>query len=189
MPSGPSSSNSSSSSSSDDEQPEVGRQPEQADASGQPQHRNHEEEIDPVPIDERVDGYARRAGPMDQRNVYMWTFSHTELPGRAKPEDFTRESFARAVLGAYENTGKSVNQWGCFSEVHALSRSAPERRQHFHMLAQTERACRWSDIARHLRSEHRIYAHVSTSSSRRSYWAAFSYLYAPSAKQTKEYLD
>ena len=40
-----------------------------------------------------------------------------------------------------------------------------------------------------MRSEHQIFAHASTSSSRRSYWAAFSYLYAPSARKPKEDLD
>ena len=174
-----SSSDSSSSAEDDSEQAENVGQANQADAP----------EIDPVPIDERTDGYARRAGPMDQRRVYLWCFPHTDLPGRAKPDDFTRESFALAVVEAYERTGKTVDQWGCFLEVHPLSRSLLEQRRHFHMLAQTERACRWSDVASYLRSVYRIYAHASTSSSRRSYWAAFTYLYAPSAKKPKEDLD
>jgi len=163
-------------------------QPDQPDAPGQPQQQNGEE-VDPTPAEDRVDGHARRAGSSDQRTVYMWTFPHIDLPGRAKPEDFTRQSFARTVLRAYESTGKSVNQWCCFLEEHPLSRSVLEHHKHFHMLVQTDTASRWSDIARYLRSEHQIYAHASTSSSRRSCWAAFAYLYAPSARKPKDDLD
>ena len=147
------------------------------------------DEVDPVPADDRVDGHARAAQVSDQRKVYLWTLSHTTLDGRQPPSAFTRQTFARAVLEAYRATGKSVVQWSCFMEVHPLSRSEKEQHAHFHFLVQADRACRWSEIAQHLRTQQRIYASASTSSSRKSYWAAFAYLFTPSVKKPKEALD
>ena len=56
------------------------------------------DEVDPVPIEDRVDGCMRGAASDDQRKVYMWTFSHTERPNRMRPNEFSRQSFARMML-------------------------------------------------------------------------------------------
>ena len=173
---------SSSSSSSSGTSPRAGAPP-----SAEPQPEP--DEVDPVPIEDRVDGTTRAAGPLDQRNVYLWTFSHTSLPNRKSPADFTRQGFARAVLDAYARAGKQVAQWSCFQEVHPLSRSEKEQRKHFHCLVQADRPCRWKEIAQVLRSEYNVYASASTSSSRQSYWFAFTYLFCPSSKKPKEDID
>ena len=190
-----SSSSGSSSSASDDEQPPSSpgsssstSDEEQPVAAGVPAEDNHDE-VDPIPLEERVDGSTRRAGPGDQRTVYMWSFPHTDREGRAKPGDFTRQTFALVVVEAYSNTGKIVVQWACFLEVHPTSRSELEQHAHFHFIAQTDRPCRWGEIAQYLRTHHRIYASASTSSGRRSYWTAFSYLFTPSLKKPKDDLD
>ena len=64
-----------------------------------------------------------------------------------------------------------------------------EKAEHYHMVVETQLRCRWGEIAQYLRQANNIYASVATSSSRRSYWTAFAYLYAPNAKKTKEDLD
>ena len=189
-----SSSSNSSSSSSDEEPPIAAEEPAVADepvaaAAAAPQQQQNDEEVDPVPLEEQVDGNTRRAGSGDQRTVYMWTFPHTAREGRAKPSDFTRHAFARVVLEAYSATGKNVTQWSCFMEAHPASSSELERHVHFHLIAQTDRPCRWAEIAQHLRREQQIYASASTLSARRSYWTAFSYLFSPSIKKPKDDLD
>ena len=136
----------------------------------------------------RCDVGFRKAGEQDQRTTYLWTFSHTELPGRKSPRDFTRESFASAVAQVYEAEGKSISQWACFREKHANSPSGQEQRQHFHLVVETDKACRWRQIASGLRSQG-IYASVSTVPVRNSYWLAFKYCYLPSAKKPKDDLD
>ena len=113
----------------------------------------------------RCDGGFRSAGKQDQRTTYLWTFSHTEKPGRKKPDDLSREAFAAAVVHAYEQTGKSVSQWACFREKHPSSVSAREQRHHFHMAVETERPCRWKQVADLLRRDG-IFASVSTLSVR-----------------------
>ena len=94
---------------------------------------------DPTPAEDRVDANSRAAAQGDQRTVYMWTFSHTELPGRKQPLEFDRETFASAVVAAYEHTGKIVTQWAVFLEVHPSSKSAREQKPHFHMVVETDR--------------------------------------------------
>ena len=148
-----------------------------------------DEAPDPTPATDRVDGHERSAATGDQRTVYLWTFSHTTIPGRPQPTGFTRLSFALAVISAYEQTGKVVLQWAVFMEVHPSSKSDREQRLHFHMIVETEHACRWVEMAKHLRNGHKIFASVATSSARKSYWAAFSYLFVPSAKKPKADLD
>ena len=147
------------------------------------------DEVDPVPIEDRVDGCMRGAASDDQRKVYMWIFSHTERPNRMRPNEFSRQSFARMMLDTYEAAGKQVTQWACFQEVHPLSKSAAEQSPHFHFVAQTDSQCRWREIARMLRERNKVFASASTSSSRASYWGAFAYLYCPSVKKPKEDLD
>ena len=115
----------------------------------------------------------------------MWTFSHTNRPGRAQPHSLTRQEFASAVVQAYEQTGKAVEQWAVFQEVHPLSRSTRENSQHYHMVVLTQERCRWSEVAEHLRRERQLFASASTSSSRSSYWSAFAYCYAPSGKKRR----
>ena len=146
-------------------------------------------EPDPVPAHDRADGNCRAAQHADQRSVYLWTFAHTTLAGRAKPEEFSRETFSQALLTAYSSTGKVVEQWSVFEEVHPSSKSERERRLHFHMLVETDKKHRWLEVAKRLRDDYAVYASVATSSSRNSYWSAFAYLYAPSAKKPKEDLD
>ena len=75
-----------------------------------------------------------------------------------------------------------------FKRVLALSKymCVQELTDHFHMVVETQNRCRWAEVARRLRSQHNIFASVSSSSSRNSYWSAFAYLYAPNAKKTKE---
>ena len=145
--------------------------------------------LDPTPAEDRVDGHARRAARDDQRTVYLWTFAFSSIFGRAKPEDFTRESFAQCMVRAYEETGKVIAQWALFLEVHPGSKSDQEQRLHFHMIVETESPCRWLEMARHLREGSKVFASVATSSSRKSYWTAFAYLFAPSARKSKEDLD
>lgn len=53
---------------------------------------------DETPPEDRVDTILRAASPVDQRTVYLWTFPHTEGQGRAAPADFTRKTFAAAVI-------------------------------------------------------------------------------------------
>ena len=144
---------------------------------------------DPTPTENCVDGNARQAKPADQRRVYMWTFSHTDKPGRARPSDYTREQFAVIVVEAYEANGKLVEQWSVFMERHPSSMSSREKELHFHMIAETEKPMRWLEVARYLRERHQVFASATTSSSRQSYWAAFAYLYSPSVKKQREDLD
>ena len=40
-----------------------------------------EEDLDPVPQVELIDGHSRVAAQTDQRTVYLWTFSHTDKEG------------------------------------------------------------------------------------------------------------
>ena len=144
---------------------------------------------DPTPIEDRVDGYARKAEHADQRKVYMWTFSHTGRPDRARPMDFDRRAFARVVLDAYQAGGKCVEQWAVFQETHPMSKSALEQTLHFHMVVQTSRPARWLEMANHMREHANVFASAASSSSRQSYWSAFSYLFAPTARKPKEDLD
>ena len=134
--------------------------------------------VDPTPVSDRIDGHSREAVKADQRTVYLWTFSHTDIVGMAKPEDFSRQAFAALLLSAYEVTGKVVTQWSVFLEIHPSSKSAREQRPHFHMIVETEKPCRWVEVANHMRESHKVFASAATSSSRKSYWAAFTYLYA-----------
>ena len=60
---------------------------------------------------------------------------------------------------------------------------------HYHMVVQTATACRWLEIAHHLRQASRVYASVSSVSARKSYWAALGYLYAPNGKKNAEDID
>ena len=76
--------------------------------------------------EDRVDTVLRTASRDDQRNVYLWTFPHTDGPGRATPGQYTRAQFAKLVVDAYELTGKTVGKWSVFLEVHPLSRSQQE---------------------------------------------------------------
>ena len=145
--------------------------------------------VDPSPHEDRVDAYFRYAAQADQRTVYLWTFSYTDLEGHAKPLDFTHASFAEAVLNCYELSSKVVIQWSVFREVHPSSKSEREQHTHYHMIVETERPARWAEMAKRLRDSHNIYASAATSSARRSYWAAFAYLFTPSPKKPKEDLD
>jgi len=145
--------------------------------------------VDATPPEDRIDPVLRTASNDDQRSVYLWTFPHTAGEGRATPNQFSRPQFAAAVVEAYERTGKVVAQWAVFLEVHPLSKSQQEATDHIHMVVETEARCRWGEIARYLRTKFNVFASVSTSSSRQSYWSAFAYLYAPSAKKTKEDID
>lgn len=113
----------------------------------------------------------------------------TATEGRARPDQFTRESFAEALLASYENTGRVLGQWSVFLEVHPLSRALPENNIHFHALVETTSASRWAEVAQYLRTHYNVYAHVGTCSARQSYWSGFAYLYAPSAKKTKDDID
>ena len=131
---------------------------------------------DPTPVGDRIDGHSRQADQADQRTVYLWTFSHTDVVGMAKPGDFSRQSFASLVLSAYAVTSKVVSQWSVFLEVHPSSKSEREQRPHFHMIVETDKPCRWLELARHMRQQN-VFASAATSSSRKSYWAAFAYLY------------
>ena len=146
-------------------------------------------EPDPTPVEERVDGYTRKAGSIDQRKVYLWTLAHSNMEGRAKPADFDRRGFACAVLDAYHAAGKFVDQWSVFQETHPLSKSSVEQKLHFHMIVQTAAPSRWLEIAKHLREHAKMFASAATSSSRQSYWTAFGYLYAPTVRKPKEDLD
>ena len=113
----------------------------------------------------------------------------TAIEGRASPDQFSRQSFADALLASYENTGRVLSQWSVFLEVHPLSRALTENNIHFHALVETTSACRWAEIAHYLRTHYKVYAHVGTCSARQSYWSGFAYLYAPSAKKTKDDID
>jgi hypothetical protein len=144
---------------------------------------------DPTPVEDRVDGQHRAAAQADQRTVYMWTFAHTTMANHARPEEFSRASFLQAVVGAYEATGKVVLQACCFQETHPESKSEREQHMHYHVIVETDTACRWAEVANYLRKTHRVFASAATSSARKSYWAAFAYLFAPSARKPKDDLD
>ena len=73
--------------------------------------------------EDRIDPIFRTATRDDQRNVYLWTFPHTDGPGRATPGQVTRPQFARVVVEAYEHLNKPITQWSVFLEVHPLSKS------------------------------------------------------------------
>ena len=73
--------------------------------------------------EDRIDPILRSAVRDDQRTVYLWTFPHTQITGRASPNQFTRPQFANVVVEAYERCGKSISQWSVFFEVHPLSKS------------------------------------------------------------------
>ena len=111
----------------------------------------------------RVDATMRRAAQGDQRSVYLWTFPRTAEPGRATPSQFSRDQFANILLGAYESTGRIVNQWSVFLEVHATSRSEFENNLHFHALVETSSASRWAEVAQFSRDRHQVYANVLAS--------------------------
>ena len=83
--------------------------------------------VDATLPEDRVDPVLRSASRDDQRNVYLWTFPHTDGDGRATPGQFTRAQFGAAVVEAYERSGRSVTQWSVFSEVHPLSKSQQDR--------------------------------------------------------------
>ena len=128
--------------------------------------------VDPTPEQERVDNSARLAGDHDQRTVYIWTFSYLE-------------TFAAAVMMAYEQTGKTIVQWVCGLEMNPQSGSEMERWDHFHMAVEADNKVRWKEISEYLWEHYKIYASVATSTARKSYRAAFSYLFAPTAKKNK----
>ena len=146
-------------------------------------------EVDETLPGDRFDPVLRSVGDSDQRKVYMWTWSHTELEGRRAPQDTSRSDFAGMVTQAYQATGKTISQWSVFKEIHPLSKSRLEQKEHFHMVVETDCATRWKEVAAHLRQQNRVYASASTSSSRRSYWNAFAYLYTPNGKKSKEDVD
>ena len=139
-----------------------------------------EEPEDETPVQERVDGGVRSAQKNDQRNVYLWSFPHTRKPGKATPSQFSKETFADAVLEAYTRTGKTWEMWVCVKEAHPLSKSELEKEWHFHLLIQLIGSCRWVEQANYLRQNFNIYASVATASSRNSYWAGAAYLLCPS---------
>jgi len=134
-----------------------------------------------------VDIGGRVAAPTDQRTVYMWTFSHTEVAGRKKPCDFSRAEIASILVDAYGSTGKVVDHWSVFLEKHRSSTRLEERDLHYHLIAQSSRT-RWLDIARALRDKG-VYMSVSTCQSRMSYWTAFGYCFAPTGKKPLTDLD
>ena len=123
----------------------------------------------------------RSAQKNDQRNVYLWSFPHTRKPGKATPSQFSKETFADAVLEAYTRTGKTWEMWVCVKEAHPLSKSELEKEWHFHLLIQLIGSCRRVEQANYLRQNFNIYASVATASSRNSYWAGAAYLLCPSA--------
>ena len=142
-----------------------------------------------MPPEDRVDGVHRQAQKADQRTVYLWTFPSPVGAERAKPSDFSHNTFAAAVLEAYVATGKTVEQWSVFREIHPKSKCEEEQQPHFHMIVETASATRWLEIAKRLRDRNRMYCPAATSSARKSYWAAFAYSFAPSAKKPKEDID
>ena len=142
-----------------------------------------------LPPQDRVDGVHRQAQKADQRTVYLWTFPSPVGAERARPCDSSHNTFAASVLDAYAATGKVVERWSVFREMHAKSKCEHEQQPHFHMLVETASPTRWSEVAKHLRDKRRMYCSAATSSARKSYWAAFAYLFAPSAKKPKEDID
>jgi len=134
-----------------------------------------------------------RTGSMDSHEKHRSMTSAGSIcgrfPTRARPSDFSRRQFAQLVVDAYQVNARSVERWAVFQEAHPSSVSVTEQRVHFHLIVETDKATRWLELARHLREQHKIFASVSTSSSRQSYWAAFAYLYTPTAKKPKEDLD
>ena len=144
---------------------------------------------DDTALDERVDGDLRQAQNNDQRTVYLWTFSHTSKPGRAKPSDYSTKGFSNVVMEAYVHTGKSWEQWLCVREAHPLSKSALEREWHLHLAMQTMGKIRWLEPANYLRQKYQIFASVQTASARNSYESAVAYLVCPSRKKSREDLD
>jgi hypothetical protein len=171
-----------------DEPPGTPPSPSSSSSSSSEDHGSSGPDKDDAPAEGRSDVGFRRAGREDQRTTYFWTFSYTASPNRKRPDDFSRESFAAAVVGAYESTGKSVSQWACFREKHPGSSSELEQRHHFHLVVEADKPCRWAQIAETLRAKG-IYASVSTVSVRRSYWRAFQYCFPPSVKQAQGGLD
>ena len=107
MPTDNSDSSSVSSPSSDSDDAVAGQAVEEAGQAVEQEPAEPEAPEDPTPIDEQVDGGMRAAQTGDQRSVYMWTWAHTNRPGRAKPADFTRQGFVDAVVEAYTRSGKT----------------------------------------------------------------------------------
>ena len=138
---------------------------------------------DSTPLMNRTDNDAKPADPDDQRLVYFWTWSGVDAA-------ITREEVAAKIQTAYHTNQATIQHMAVFRERHENSQSPLERQWHFHVVVQTTAACRWRQIARHLRQQEHATMHAATGpQGRGTYWSAFAYCYVPSAKKPVTDLD
>ena len=104
------------------------------------------------------------------RSVYLITYSQAT-------EDWSRQSFAEAVVEQFENTEARVRQWVCCQERHENNGI------HFHVAVKLDRQKRWLRVRNQLAQVHGI--NVNFSNRHTNYFDAWEYV----AKEDVEFLQ
>lgn len=107
-------------------------------------------------------------GIRQQRQVYLITYSRANLTSFP-----TRESFATAIVTAFERTTVAkVLHWVVSVELHNDD-SERERGSHYHMAVKLSRKSRWSSVRSFLDKEFHIQVNFSDVHS--TYYSAYRY--------------
>ena len=101
--------------------------------------------------------------PRQNRSVYLITYSQADVTRFA-----TRDSFANAVLRAFDRTPARVLQYVCSRESHA------DGGLHYHMAIKLDRNQRWLRVKRSLEATHNIV--VNFSGRHPNYYSAYRYV-------------
>lgn len=104
-----------------------------------------------------------------QRVVYIITYS------RADTEKFRRESFAEAVLEAWNSAKIEVSHWVVSMEAHATTdNSGDVNKYHFHMAVKLKKRGRWLQVKKYLSQKFKIEVHFSDRHN--TYYSAYKYV-------------
>ena len=101
--------------------------------------------------------------PRQLRSVYLITYSQADVTRFA-----TRDSFANAVLRAFDPTPARVVQYACSRESHA------DGGMHYHMAIKLDRNQRWLRVKRSLEAAHNIV--VNFRGTHPNYYTAYRYV-------------